>query len=187
MLQLIYPASLAVVLVLLFDKATRGWSPKSSRAGLREWLYCDMLAFLLLLGFVNLLRSDDAGYATLLWDTLHIVLVFFLFWLLDRKLTRYRFLVALGYLTLLPLLLLWRTTQPEVPAGAGEAATLSWWVTIWPFVFLALIAFVLEIIALVAAREPERYALPVLKDVLFFVLYAILLINAIPPAVEMAQ
>jgi hypothetical protein len=190
MLQLIYPASLAVALVLLFDKATRSWSPKSHWAGLREWLYCDAITFLLVLGFIHLMRSGSSdNYTTLLWDILYIVLFFFVFWLLDRKLTRYRFLIAQGYLVVLPLLLLiWRASQ-LVPAAEGTAAAgpLSWWDTIWPFFFLALIAFVLEIIALVASRQPENHPLPALKDIIFIVLYAILLISAIPPAAEVAQ
>jgi hypothetical protein len=191
MLQLVYPATVAVALVLLFDKATRSWTPKSHWASLREWLYCDAMVFLLVLGFINLMRAGSAGsYPTLFWDMLYIALFFFVFWLLDRKLTRYRFLVAQGYLILLPLLLLlWQTMQLTAPVeGAAEAGgPISWWGTIWPFLVLAVIVFVLEIIALVAARQPEEHPLPAIKDIIFFVLYAILLISAIPPAAEVAK
>jgi hypothetical protein len=57
--QLIYPASFAVVLVLLFDKATRTWSVKSAAESVSEWLLCDLLAFLLVVSFLNL-RSAGA-------------------------------------------------------------------------------------------------------------------------------
>ncbi|MFO1351005.1 MAG: hypothetical protein U1F68_10160 [Gammaproteobacteria bacterium] len=177
MLRLIYPASFAVGLVLLFDKATRGWNPKSAKANAREWLYCDALLLLLLLGFVNLSRSAAAeSYRAFFWDVAHVALFFFAFWLVDRKLTRYRFLAAQVYLLLLPLLLLiWRAVQGIPQSG-------SWSETIWPFFFLALIAALLEIIALAAAHDVENRALSVLKDVIFMVLYAILLIVAIPKA-----
>ena len=180
MLELIYPASLAVALVLLFDKATRGWSVKGVAETIREWLYCDAIVFLLILGFLNL-RQSQAGeaYAAMFWDFLFIALFFFVFWLVDRKLTRYRFLVALGYLIALPILLLiWRVIQ-EVP----EAEAISWWSTIWPFFGLAVIFFVLEIISLIVAAASQRQAVPAIKDAIFFVLYGILLIIAIPEAV----
>ena len=37
MVHLIYPAALGVALVLLFDKATRGWSAKGGGDTAREW------------------------------------------------------------------------------------------------------------------------------------------------------
>ena len=182
--QLVYPASLGVALVLLFDKATRRWSPKGSWASMREWLYCDAIAFLLVLGFVNLLNLSEAqAYRAFFWDILHISLFFLIFWLLDRKLTRVRFLLAQGYLVMLPLLLLiWRRVQEM-----SEPEGLSWWLTIWPFVCLALIAIVLEIITLMVSSDTDNKPIPALKDVIFLVLYAVLLINAIPEVVEATQ
>lgn len=181
MLGLIYPASLAVALVLLFDKATRGWSAKGVAETIREWLYCDAIVFLLILGFVNLMQSQAGeAYAAMFWDFLFIALFFFVFWLVDRKLTRYRFLVALGYLIALPvLLLIWRAIQ-EVP----EAEAVSWWSTVWPVFGLAVVFFVLEIISLIvaAAAASPRHVVPAIKDAIFFVLYGILLIVAIPEA-----
>ena len=35
--QLLYPASLGVALVLVFDKATRAWGEKSAAEATREW------------------------------------------------------------------------------------------------------------------------------------------------------
>ena len=58
MLFVIYPASFAVALVLLLDKASRKWSIKSGAASVREWLICDALVFLLLLGFLNLAQAN---------------------------------------------------------------------------------------------------------------------------------
>ena len=184
LLHLLYPASLGVALVLLFDKATRRWSPKGRWASAREWLYCDGIVFLLVLGFINLLNLSDAqAYRAFFWDVLHIGLFFLIFWLLDRKLTRIRFLLAQGYLVILPLLLLiWRRVQEY-----SEPEGLSWWLTIWPFVCLALVAMVLEIITLMVSSDTDNRPIPALKDVIFLVLYAVLLINAIPEAVEATQ
>ena len=191
MLYLIYPASLALALVLLFDKATRSWSPKNTWASVREWLYCDLITFLLILGFINLRQSGTEGnYAYLFWDMLHITLFFFIFWLLDRKLTRYRFLIAQAYLILLPIgLLIWQTTQllPPPEDAPPLAPPVSWWSTIWPFFYLAIVAFVLEIIALIASRNADQHPVPALKDIIFIALYAILLISAIPEAAEVAK
>lgn len=179
MLYVLYPAGFAVALVLLLDKATRGWSIKTPGESAREWMFCDAIVFLLILGVLNL-HGSQAGenYASLFWDFLHIALFYFTFWLLDRKVTRYRFLVAYGYLIVLPvLLLIWRVVQ-DVPVPEE----LSWWSTIWPFFSLAIIFFVLEIISLVATRETENQSVPLVKDAVFFVIYAILLIVAIPEA-----
>ena len=179
MLQLIYPASLAVALVLLFDKATRAWSVKTGGETVREWLFCDGLVFLLVLGYLNLRQAAaPENYAALELDLLFIVLFFVVFWLLDRALTRYRFLLAYGFMILLPIMLLvWRLVQ-AVAAPEG----LSWWSTIWPFFFLAMIFFVLEIIMLIATTGPERSGLGAAKDAVFMVLFGILLIVAIPEA-----
>jgi hypothetical protein len=177
MLRLVYPAALAVALVLLFDKATRAWSVKGAAETVREWLLCDGLVFLLILGFLNLAgAAAGESYGAMFWDFLFVALFFVTFWLLDRKLTRYRFLVAYGYLILAPILLLiWRLFQ-EWAAPVG----LSWWGTIWPFFFLAVIFFVLEIIALVATREADRHLVPAIKDAVFVALYGVLLIVAVP-------
>ena len=177
MLHLVYPAGLAVALVMLFDKATRAWSVKGPAETVREWLFCDGIVFLLVLGYLNLLQAEAGGkYASMFWDFLHIALFFLVFWLVDRTVTRYRFLLAYAYLMALPILLLiWQEVQE---AKAPE--DLSWWSTIWPFFFLAVIFFVLEIISLVAARDSRNQIVPAIKDALFMVIYAILLIAAIP-------
>ncbi len=179
MLQLVYPASLAVALVLLFDKATRAWSVKSGGETVREWLFCDGLVFLLILGYLNLTQAATGeNYAALVLDLLFIVLFFVVFWLLDRALTRYRFLLAYGFMILLPIMLLiWRLVQ-SVAAPEG----LSWWSTIWPFFFLAIVFFVLEIIMLIATTGSERSGLGAAKDAVFMILFGILLIVAIPEA-----
>lgn len=179
MSTMIYPASLAVALVLLFDKATRAWSVKSAAASVREWILCDALVVLLILGFLNLLASASGEtYSVLFWDFLFVALFFLMFWLLDRKETRYRFLLVYGFVTLIPILLLiWRTIL-EVPVPE----TLSWWSTIWPFFILGIIFFVLEIISLIATRDSDQHLVPAIKDGLFVVIYGIFLLSAIPDA-----
>lgn len=181
MLYLIYPASLAVALVLLFDKASRTWSAKSGAESLREWLLCDAIVFLLILGFVNLMQSAAGDkYAAMIWDLIFVVLFFFTFWTVDRKLSRYRFLVAHIYLVLLPILLLfWRGSQ-----GVAAPENLSWWGTVWPFFFLAIVSSVLEIIALMATRESGKSGIAAVKDALFLIVYGALLISAIPGGAE---
>ena len=105
-LHLFYPAALAVALVLLFDKAARGWNVKSGAENFREWLLCDAVTFLLILGFLNLRQyGGSEKYASMFWDVLHIALFFLIFWMLDRNLTRFRFLVAHAHLIALPILL----------------------------------------------------------------------------------
>ncbi len=179
MLHLLYPASLAVALVMLFDKASRAWSVKNGGESFREWLLCDLLVFFLVLGFLNLLESGaGAGYAAVIWDLLHLAAFFLVFWLLDRRLARIRFLVAYLYLTLLPvLLLIWRAAQ-----GADGAAEAGWWQTVWPFFFLSLLFLVLELIATIASADREKQALPAIKDSLYTVLVAIVLLAALPAA-----
>ena len=106
MVGLVYPAVLGVALVLLFDKATRAWSIKAKGEPFREWVFCDAAVFLIFLGFLNLIQFAVAeSYNALFWDLLNLVLFFFVFWLVDRKVTRYRFLVAYGYFMLAPVLL----------------------------------------------------------------------------------
>jgi hypothetical protein len=176
---LIYPAALAVALVLLFDKAARGWNVKSPAENFREWLLCDATTFLLILGFINL-RHDGGGeaYAGMFWDLLHVALFFLIFWILDRTVTRLRFLAAHIYLIALPILLLiWRAVQ-----GVTMAAELTWWGSIWPFFFLAIIAFVLEIIVLLLQAGENKQGLGAVKDALFVAIYGVLLIIAVPEA-----
>ena len=175
MVQVLYPAAIAVALVLLFDKATRSWTPKSRVEGFREWLLCDVILITLILGFLNLdqIEAHDT-YAGFFWDMVHIAAFFLVFWCLDRTSMRGRFLVGFGYLVLLPLLLvLWRWVQ-EIEAPAD----LAWWSTIWPVFFLALGFFVLEVITLLVLRDSRGHVVPAIKDTLFVVLYAIFLIVA---------
>ena len=180
--SLLYPAAFALALVLLFDKASRAWAVKGGAVSFREWLYCDAFTILLVLGYLNLLsNAGPAEYAALFWDTLHVALFVFAFWLVDRKLTRLRWLVGLAYFTLLPVLLwIWRLTEG---VAAPEAA--SWWATPWPFILLGLLACAIEIIALVATGRAESdrgegTAGHIVKDAVFFVLYGALLIAAAP-------
>jgi hypothetical protein len=171
--QLIYPASLSVALVLVFDKATRTWGTKGAAETVREWLFCDLLIFLVVLAFLHLrdLAKPEA-YASSFWDILNVVLFFAAFWIVDRTAGRGRFLFGYGYLIVLPLLLLiWDSLQ-------GTATPASWWATIWPFLILAAAFFVLEIVTLISSTG-ERQTLPAVKDTAFVLLYAILLIVAI--------
>ncbi len=175
--QVLYPAAIAVAFVLLFDKATRSWTPKTPVEGLREWLLCDLILIALVLGFLNLSRLEDgSAYGGFFWDVVHIAAFFLVFWCLDRTSMRGRFLVGFGYLTLLPLLLaLWRWVQ-EIEAPAD----LALWSTIWPAFFLALAFFVLEVITLLVLRDPRGHVVPAVKDAVFVVLYAVFLIAAAP-------
>ena len=180
MVQVLYPAAVAVAIVLLFDKATRSWTPKTGTEGFREWLLCDIILITLLLGFINLTQFESRdAYGGFFWDMVHIAAFFLVFWCLDRTSMRGRFLVGYGYLTLLPLLLvLWQWVQEiEPPAETAETAM---WSTIWPAFFLALAFFVLEIISLLVLRDSRGHVVPAIKDALFVVLYAIFLIAAVP-------
>jgi hypothetical protein len=172
LVQLIYPASLGVALVLIFDKATRAWGAKSGAETVREWLWCDLLIFLLVLAFLNLRSvSKPEVYTASFWDILNVVLFFAAFWIVDRTAARGRFLFGYGYLVVLPLLLLiWDGAQ-------GVASPVSWWASIWPFLTLAAVFFVLEAVTLVSSTG-ERQILPAVKDALFVALYAIVLIVA---------
>lgn len=179
MLYLLYPAALAVALVMLFDKATRSWSAKNGGESFREWLLCDLLVFFLILGFLNLLEPNaGAEYGSLIWDMLHLAAFFLVFWLLDRRLTRFRFLAAYLYLAALPILLLiWRAMQ-----GVPAAKDPSWWETIWPLFSLGVLFFVLELIAVIASSDREKQAVPAIKDGLYVILVGIVLILAVPAA-----
>lgn len=175
--RVLYPAAIAVAIVLLFDKATRSWTPKPPAEGFREWLLCDLILITLVLGFLNLeqFEARDA-YGGFFWDMVHIAAFFLVFWCLDRTAMRGRFLVGIGYLALLPLLLvLWRWVQ-EIEAPTGP----TWWSTVWLVFFLALAFFVLEVITLLVLRDNRGHAVPAVKDALFVALYAIFLIVAVP-------
>jgi hypothetical protein len=170
--QLIYPASLGVALVLIFDKATRVWGTKGGAETIREWLFCDLMIFLLVLAFLNLrgLAKPEA-YASSILDILNLVLFFAAFWLIDRGAARGRFAAGYAYLIILPMLrLIWDTVQGVTPAT-------SWWNSVWPFLILAGVFFVLEVVALVSSTG-ERQRLPLFKDVVFVLAYVILLIVA---------
>jgi hypothetical protein len=170
--QLIYPASLGVALVLLFDKATRTWSLKPGVESLREWLLCDLLMFVLVLAFLNLRTAPKPeAYSGSFWDLLNIVLFFIAFWAIDRTALRGRFVLGYGYLVVLPLLwLIWQSIL-------GVAGAASWWASAWPFVILAGVFLTLEVVTLVASSG-ERQTLPAVKDTVFVVAYAVLLIVA---------
>ena len=179
MLSLLYPATLAVALVLLFDKASRSWSVKGAGETVREWMFCDAIVLLLILGYLNLrgfVPGEEQSYGAMFWDMVHIAAFFLIFWVVDRTTARLRFLLAYGVITLLPILLLiWRVVLGVV-APEGQ----SWWETIWPVFLLALIFFVLEIILLIASRDTERHGIGGAKDAIFFILYGIALLSAIP-------
>ena len=172
MTQLIYPASLGVALVLLFDKATRTWGLKPGAESAREWLLGDLLIFLLVLAFLNLRSAPKLeAYSGSFWDLLNVVLFFIAFWVIDRTAMRGRFLLGYGYLVILPLLLLiWQSIL-------GVAGPASWWASAWPFVILSGVFFILEVVTLVASSG-ERQTLPAVKDAVFVVAYAVLLIVA---------
>ena len=172
MSQLIYPASLGVALVLLFDKATRTWGLKPGAESAREWLLGDLLMFLLVLGFLNLRGAPKPeAYSASFWDLLNIVLFFIAFWTIDRTALRGRFLLGYGYLVVAPLLLLiWQSVL-------GVAGPASWWASAWPSVILAAVFFVLEAVTLIASSG-ERQTLPAVKDAIFVLAYAVLLIVA---------
>jgi len=176
MQQLIYPGSFGVALVLVFDKASRTWGSKNNVDVVREWLFCDAVVFLIFLGFLNLRSIEKPDtYAAVFWDLLNLALFFAVFWLVDRGTSRLRFLAGYTYFIFAPLLLLiWRSIQ-----GIPTPAELSWWGSVWPFFILGAVFFVLEIITLPASGPPERRVLPVAKDGLFVLLYAILLIVAV--------
>lgn len=179
MLYLAYPAAFAVALVLLLDKAARGRTAKGAAESLREWMFCDGLAFFLVLGFVNLAQAGGgAKYAGFFWDSVHIVAFFLVFWAIDRGTARVRFLIGYAYIALAPVLLvIWRASQ-KVP-GAEDV---SWWQTWWPVFYLALAFAIIEIAVLLGARDATRHGLPAAKDAVFFIFYAVLLLVGLPAA-----
>ena len=177
MLNLIYPAGLVVALVMLFDKANRAWNVKLPGETIREWFFLDAILFLYILGYLNL-RQDGGGenYTAQFWDVVNVVGFLFIFWIIDRKTTGLRFLVAHIYFLALPILLLiWRSVQ-----GIEIAADISWWSTIWPFFALAAVFLVLEFIILIINRENDNQTVGTVKDVIFLILYVILLLAARP-------
>jgi hypothetical protein len=87
-------------------------------------------------------------------------------------------LVTYGYLALVPLLLLIWQAQQGVPAVEG----VSWWSSVWPFFFLALLFLALEAILVLTPSTAEQQIVPAIKDAVFIVAYAVLLIVAIPEA-----
>ncbi|HJM03432.1 MAG TPA: hypothetical protein QF617_11605 [Arenicellales bacterium] len=178
MTSLIYPAVLGVALVLLFDKATRTWSIKAKGEPFREWVFCDAAVFLVFLGFLNLIQlAADASYRALFWDLLNLVLFLFVFWLVDRKVSRYRFLSAYGYFALAPILLyIWRL----VHVAEDVVEIVPWWSSVWPFFILAIIFMVIEIIALIATRGSQNQGGGSVRDAVFIVLYGILLLGVAP-------
>lgn len=184
MLSLVYPAGLIIALVMMFDKASRAWQVKLPGESLREWLHCNIVLLLFLIGYLNLLaygatEGAPESYRAMFWDLLHVMGLLLVLWVLDRKTTRYRFLFAHGWLIVLPLLLLiWQSAQ-----SVQAAAELTWWSTIWPFFFLALVFFVLEVIILIGNRDNTSQGAGTAKDVIFLLLYVIILIAARPAAV----
>ena len=83
-----------------------------------------------------------------------------------------RFLLGYGYLVVAPLLLLiWQSVL-------GVAGPASWWASAWPLVILAAVFFVLEAVTLIASSG-ERQTLPAVKDAIFVLAYAVLLIVAV--------
>ena len=173
MVQLIYPASLGLSLVLLFDKATRTWGTKGGAETFREWLFCDLLVFLLVLAFLHLRGiAKPEAYTVSFWDLLNVVLFFAAFWIVDRTGARGRFLFSYAYLIVLPVLLM------ISDSFLGVVAPASWWASVWPFVIVAAVFFVLEVVTLTSS-DGERQTLPAVKDALFVVIYAVLLIVAV--------
>ena len=186
MVNLIYPAGLVVALVMMFDKASRAWNIKGPGETLREWLYCNVFVFLYLIAYLNLLGAVDPeaeNYGGLFWDMLNVVAFLLVLWIVDRKTSRLRFLLAHAYLIALPILMsIWQGQM-----GVEAVEDISWWETIWPFFFLALVFFVLELIILIISSNSDAQGggqgLATFKDVIFVILYIILLIAARPEAV----
>ena len=129
---------------------------------------------------VNLLNvTDPATYAGMLWDMIHVAAFLLVLWITDRKTARLRFLLVHAYLIALPILLLIWQSQMGVETPEG----INWWETIWPFFFLAIIFFVVELIIQIATPRDGGHGIGTLKDVVFLALYVIFLIIAQPEAV----
>lgn len=180
MQTMIYPAGLIVALVMLFDKASRAWDVKAPGESSREWLYANAFLVLYLIAYLNLLNTPDpATYAAMFWDMVHVAAFLLVLWVLDRKTSRLRFLLVHAWLIALPvLLLIWRSQMGiETPEDTG------WWDTIWPFFFLALVFFVIELIIQIGTDRKAGHGIGLAKDAVFLIVYAILLIGARPEAV----
>lgn len=182
MLNLVYPAGLIVALVMLFDKASRTWNVKLPGETLREWLHCNAFVFLYLIAYLNLLGAPEVeGYGGMFWDFLNVAAFLLMVWIIDRKTSRLRFLLSHAYLMALPILLL--VWQMQMGIERPEGVEIGWWETVWPFFFLALIGFVVELIILIANRDSDAQGAGTAKDVVFLILYVILLLIARPEAV----
>ncbi len=180
MQMMIYPGGLILALVLLFDKASRSWDIKAPGESAREWIHANALAVLYVIAYLNLLNTPDpAAYAGMFWDMVHVAAFLLVVWVLDRKTTRLRFLLIHAWVLALPvLLLIWRGQMGiETPEATG------WWDTIWPFFFLALAFLIVELIIQVGADRKGGQGLGLAKDVVFWLIYIILLIGARPEAV----
>jgi hypothetical protein len=66
--------------------------------------------------------------------------------------------------------------------GVAIPVEISWWSTIWPFFFLAMIGFVMEIIVMLIQGSEGKQTLGAVKDAIFVAVYGILLIIAVPEA-----
>jgi hypothetical protein len=64
--------------------------------------------------------------------------------------------------------------------GLEVPEDVSWWSSVWPFAVLALIFLVIEIIALIATRGTGRHGGGPARDSIFVILFAVLLLRAIP-------
>ena len=127
--------------------------------------------------------GEDEAYGGMFWDVVVIALFFLAFWIVDRKRTRFRFLLAYLYVALLPLLLLiWRGVQTAAEEEEAVEAAL-WWESLWPCFQLTVNFLVLEIILLVGVRDTPRHGIAAAKDAVFVVAYAVLLLVAIPAEV----
>ncbi|MGI9354136.1 MAG: hypothetical protein ACR2PF_03070, partial [Rhizobiaceae bacterium] len=178
MKNLIYPAGLTVALVMLFDKASRAWDIKVPGESVREWLYANAMLGLYLIAYLNLSKTvDPTTYAALFWDMLHVAGFLMVLWMLDRKTTRLRFLAVHLWFIALPILLsIWRWQM-----GFELPNDIAWWDTVWPFLILALVFFVLELIIQISTERGG--GISTFKDVVFLVLFVILLISVRPEAV----
>ena len=84
------------------------------------------------------------------------------------------------FLLLVPaMLLIWTAANSATPVDTLTANNMFWLLMALPF-----IAFLMEIIVLVASSGAGNAVVPAIKDILFFILYAIFFIMAIPVAVE---
>jgi hypothetical protein len=176
--QLIYPASLGVALVLLFDKATRTWGTKGGAERTARMAVVRPPDISARPGFLNLRSvAKPEAYAGSFWDILNVVLFFAAFWLVDRSAARSRFLVGLR----LP----GRPAAVAFDLGFRAGRCGSRFVVGLDVAFphSGGVFFILEVVTLISSTG-ERQTLPAVKDALFVVIYAILLIVAANPMRE---